>query len=1000
MEPLPLEEPTTGAISDESVNIVREIVVKFDEDRRSIVRFIARIIGQVQGSNLIPQEILDSARDELHKIIYWDVNQNMVEFYKILERENSSAFTDELKALDYYANARDYEIPRNDMDSMQFLESLYDNYHPEWTRLLANQVYQDQRIPEEDAVTLYGYLAFDLDNYPIADYNTATGLFADYLHLFHGEDFTLTEEIPRTEQIQPDLLTRPQEEQSYREPVESSPVPRVESTRETRVRSTSPPRSTSPSRPTSPPRIELPSSVSTTPTKPTEKMSKTIPEIRQLFSTTNKSILDTIRDNISIIKEKKSSDEDIENAKEVLIQLTEANPNYIEIEIAKMLGEIRRPPNYIIEILNHLQDRAERNRRDNLPIIRPEEVTDSNLIDMISQYSIEYQIEILSNLLAFKVRASTKKALQEYRELVKELYEDKSTQETLRYVTKVKDIVLDPYTDETPYDLNPQIIVYEYQKKAIKWMKDIIATGYKIPGGILNAATGIGKTLIALSVAKYYKDSQFDFQYVSRGVLKSTTIRCKTLITTSANLLTDVAAQAEKFFGGNLRVGIFHDKLSGTESGISAKEINTFSINHLQKYDVILISRDTMSSIAHYGDNMIEIPRKGRAVKATRYIPYDIQVDGKSEKIIYSKRRMDDFTGGSRSLNPEVVGRDFIFTYPWFLVIHDEAHNMVNRETNLWKAAMALPSYNTFCMSATAYRNEIADIFSLYRICGAEIIDERMSVLEDLKPNYLKITKYDQRKEVDIPKIISKIYFINYENEEREVDHEFRERLRGTITLYENKEELFGVILATMTKLRQIALSPFLLQPDDYRPDITGLERLNQIALSPKIEYVMNTLIPRYPGDSFIIFSGFTDVLHACHLWIRDYSAVITSKVSQKQRDKIIDDFRNGDIKVLLMSTGIGGEGLTLIEANHVFIMDPWWNTTTGDQAKGRIERFGQKKQPYIHYLVRRGSVEETMMKIAINKDNIRLKLLNSGKVIPSGKTLNVDTIKELINYD
>lgn len=50
------------------------------------------------------------------------------------------------------------------------------------------------------------------------------------------------------------------------------------------------------------------------------------------------------------------------------------------------------------------------------------------------------------------------------------------------------------------------------------------------------------------------------------------------------------------------------------------------------------------------------------------------------------------------------------------------------------------------------------------------------------------------------------------------------------------------------------------------------------------------------------------------------------------------------DVSVILISLKAGGEGLNLQAANHVFLVDPWWNPASEMQAIDRTHRIGQTR--------------------------------------------------------
>ena len=64
----------------------------------------------------------------------------------------------------------------------------------------------------------------------------------------------------------------------------------------------------------------------------------------------------------------------------------------------------------------------------------------------------------------------------------------------------------------------------------------------------------------------------------------------------------------------------------------------------------------------------------------------------------------------------------------------------------------------------------------------------------------------------------------------------------------------------------------------------------------------------------------------------------------------------------MLLSLKAGGTGLNLTAADHVFLLDPWWNPAVEDQATDRAHRIGQDKPVTVYRLVARGTVEEKIL--------------------------------------
>jgi SNF2 family DNA or RNA helicase len=93
---------------------------------------------------------------------------------------------------------------------------------------------------------------------------------------------------------------------------------------------------------------------------------------------------------------------------------------------------------------------------------------------------------------------------------------------------------------------------------------------------------------------------------------------------------------------------------------------------------------------------------------------------------------------------------------------------------------------------------------------------------------------------------------------------------------------------------------------------------------------------------------------------------------STRDRGAVVEAFqREEGPPVLLASLKAGGTGLNLTAADHVFLLDPWWNPAAEDQAADRAHRIGQERPVFVHRLVAEETVEERILELQQRKRSL-----------------------------
>ena len=91
-----------------------------------------------------------------------------------------------------------------------------------------------------------------------------------------------------------------------------------------------------------------------------------------------------------------------------------------------------------------------------------------------------------------------------------------------------------------------------------------------------------------------------------------------------------------------------------------------------------------------------------------------------------------------------------------------------------------------------------------------------------------------------------------------------------------------------------------------------------------------------------------------------------------------------------------GGFGLNLTEADYVFILDPWWNPASEQQAIDRTHRIGQNKNVFTYKFITKGTVEEKILALQGNKKSLSDKLIKTEESFI--KKLDINDIKVLLS--
>ncbi|WP_420176160.1 SNF2-related protein [Luteococcus sp. OSA5] len=344
----------------------------------------------------------------------------------------------------------------------------------------------------------------------------------------------------------------------------------------------------------------------------------------------------------------------------------------------------------------------------------------------------------------------------------------------------------------------------------------------------------------------------------------------------------------------------------------------------------------------------------------------------------------------------------------WQLMLLDEAQFVKNRQSRTYQAMRRIPAGVRFALSGTPLENNLMDLWSMLSLTtpglfpdpreftehyrkpieeGDDEADERLAqLLRRIRPVLLRRTKelvapeLPPRQEQVVPVELNDAHRRVYD---RQLNRE-RQRVMG---LVDDLQKNRITILRSLTVLRQLSLAAGLVG-----------EEHQQIA-SSKIDVLMELMADVVAGGHrALVFSQFTGFL----TMVRERmtaEGVQTVYLDGRTRDRQarVDEFRQGDAPAFLISLKAGGFGLTLTEADYVFVLDPWWNPAAEAQAVDRAHRIGQDKPVMVYRLVASGTIEAKVLALQERKRDLFNQVVDSGDGAVAG-ALSADDIRGLLD--
>ncbi|WP_117214829.1 DEAD/DEAH box helicase [Allorhizocola rhizosphaerae] len=345
-----------------------------------------------------------------------------------------------------------------------------------------------------------------------------------------------------------------------------------------------------------------------------------------------------------------------------------------------------------------------------------------------------------------------------------------------------------------------------------------------------------------------------------------------------------------------------------------------------------------------------------------------------------------------------VASRDaaLLSEIPWHRVVVDEAQAIKNAATRQATAIRSLKAANRVAVTGTPVENRLADLWSIMEFANPGLLGpaatfkrtyavpiERHAddaAAERLKritgPFVLRRLKTDKTIITDLPEKLEMEVLCNLTAEQASLYQAVVDDMMDKISSSTGIERR-GLVLATMTKLKQVCNHPAQLLHDGSR--LSG--RSGKLA---RLEEIMEEILAA--GEKALLFTQYASfgAMLRSHLSAHFGREVmfLHGTVKAEERSAMVRRFQsaNDPISMFVLSLKAGGTGLTLTAANHVIHVDRWWNPAVEDQATDRAFRIGQKRNVQVRKFVCAGTVEEKIAGMIRDKRGLAGRIVGTGE--------------------
>ncbi|KXG31163.2 SNF2 domain-containing protein CLASSY 3 [Sorghum bicolor] len=353
--------------------------------------------------------------------------------------------------------------------------------------------------------------------------------------------------------------------------------------------------------------------------------------------------------------------------------------------------------------------------------------------------------------------------------------------------------------------------------------------------------------------------------------------------------------------------------------------------------------------------------------------------------------------------------RKLLLEKPGLLVL-DEGHTPRNKKSLIWKVLERVSTEKRIILSGTLFQNNFEELKNTLRLVRTKEADgpkeaDAVHLETDEGKDFWSSLRLNDITEADINEVRKKLDPIVHIHSGKFLQKSLPGLGESVVIL--NPLPYQKEVIATMEKtvattgldeeykISIASIHPSLLASaklSEQEESILDIPKLESLRSRPsegvKTRFVLEIVrLCEALNERVLVFSQYLgplslimEQLKAKFNWAEGKEILLMSgKVPVKNRQTMMEVFNDmkSKAKVMLASTKACCEGITLIGASRVVLLDVVWNPSVGRQAIGRAYRIGQEKIVYTYNLIAQGTREKSKYDTQAKKEHMS-KLLFS----------------------